>query len=115
MATSLVISFTVDGLHFWPNAPEEYKEFGQPHRHLFKFVCWVPVDVKSSSDRPVELWELRQEAITAVVNSWHINMTNVCNFGEMSCEGVAQWLKDIMPRFSKVFCGEEIYLGAMVQ
>ena len=113
MTTELIVSFTVDGIHFWPDAPEQYKEFGQPHRHPFKFVCWMPVEVLSSADRPVELWELRQRAITVVVNTFHINMTNVCDFGEMSCEGIAQWLKDVMPGFSKVYCGEEYWLGAM--
>ena len=40
--TELVFSFEVDGLHHWPGAPDRYREFGQPHRHLFKIICFYP-------------------------------------------------------------------------
>jgi len=114
MTTELLVSFEVDGLHFWPDAPSEYSEFGQPHRHLFKFICWKKVDVRSPQDRPIELWELRQNAITAVVNTFHIAMgSDKCDFQGMSCEGISDWLRVVMS-FDKVFVGEEFWLGAMV-
>ena len=113
--TELVISFAVDGLHFWPNAPAKYKEFGQPHRHLFKFVCWYPTkDSNDPNRRERELWELRQEAISSLSPFAGLYpQGGVYDFGAMSCEGCADFLKQAMG-FSKVFCGEEEWLGAMV-
>ena len=113
MSTELVVGFEVDGLHYWPDAPQKYKEFGQPHRHLFKVVGWYPTgDSQDPTRRDVELWELRQDTI-ACLDSWYPPLGGVCNFGPMSCEGIADFLKNKMG-FSRVFVGEEDCLGAMV-
>ncbi len=111
--TELVVSFEIDGLHFWPNAPKQYEEFSHPHRHLFKFICWYPQ--KDSTDptrREKELWELRQETI-AFIDDHFPPENGVVNFSSRSCEGIADLLKETMG-FSKVFCGEEWFLGAIV-
>ena len=111
--TELVINFELDGLHFWPNAPEQYKEFGQPHRHLFKFICWYAIN--NSNDparRDKELWELRQETISKIATYIPL-IKGVYNFGSMSCEGMADLLKSQM-NFSRVFVGEEYWLGAVI-
>ena len=116
MNTTLVISFTIDGLHSWPNAPKQYEEFSHPHRHLFKFICWgVTKDSSDPNRREKELWGLRQEAIECIGNEFVIadSGQDICNFLGMSCEGIADWLKNEMG-FSKVFCGEEWFLGAIV-
>ena len=108
MTTELVISFEVDGLHFWPDAPEQYKEFGQPHRHLFRFRCWLPTTAINPSDRIIELFELRQNTLKLIHDTFG---DEPCNFKDYSCEGVAKWLK---PFFSKVYVGEDDYFGAEV-
>lgn len=115
MSTELVISFEIDGLHFWPNAPKQYEEFSHPHRHLFKFICWYPQ--KGNNDptrREKELWELRQGTISYLNNNCWIKLNDSIDFGSMSCEGIAQTVKQDM-NFSKVFVGEEWFLGAIVQ
>lgn len=115
MGTELIISFEIEGLHRWPNAPAEYEEFRNLHKHLFKFICWYPVTInpaKNYADRPVELYELRQQTIEQVKL---LGTTDgaVTNFGDWSCEGIAQGLM-LMNSFSKVFVGEEYWLGALV-
>ena len=116
MTTELIVGFEVDGYHRWPNAPKQYEEFGQRHRHIFKFICWYPTG--NSGDparRDKELWELRQEARQMVIAGYGIGIENSdpVEFEDMSCEGIADWLKMKMG-FSKVFCAEEYWLGAIV-
>ena len=112
--TELVVSVTIDGLHFWPNAPEQYKEFGQPHRHLFKIICFYPTgDSSDPNRREKELWELRQETLDFIFNDWEILGSGAVDFGAMSCEGISDRIKDGMG-FSKVFVGEEFWIGALV-
>jgi len=109
--TELVVSFEVDGLHCWPGAPDKYKEFRQPHRHIFKIICLFPTeDSHDPERRDTELWELRRQAIDSVHTHWG---QEPVNFGGMSCEGIADRLKDLLFA-SKVFVGEEYYLGAWV-
>lgn len=106
----LVVSFEIDGLHHWPGAPERFKEFKQLHRHLFKFVCFYPV---KEVDREVELWELRSSTISWVYDAFSTCEGGVTDFGSLSCEAIAQQCKRDMG-FSKVFVGEEYWLGAIV-
>jgi len=109
--TELIISFEIDGFHFWPNAPKQYEEFSHPHRHLFKFICWYPQgNSQDPTRREKELWELRRDTIWALGIEFG---SEPINFGPMSCEGIADWLKTYR-NFSKVFCGEENFLGAIV-
>ena len=111
--TELIVSFEVDGRHFWPNAPEKYKEFRQPHRHLFKCICTVLVrDSNDPTRRDIELWELRQTAIS-IINNELPQEHGVVDFKEMSCEGVADLLKNKLGA-NKVFVGEDVNFGAIV-
>ena len=109
--TELVISFEVDGIHFWPNAPEQYKEFSHPHRHLFKVICWYPTgDSDDLIRREREFWELRQQTIAHLHDVFG---REPIDFGPRSCEGISDFLKKEMG-FSRVFCGEDWFLGATV-
>ena len=114
MSCKLVVSFSIDGTHYWPDAPKKYSEFSHPHRHLFKFILWFAVkDSDDPTTREVELWDLRYKAKTAVYSMWALNRHKV-NFGSMSCEGISKALKEKMGADS-VFVGEEENLGALVQ
>jgi len=109
--TELVISFEVDGLHSWPDAPDKYKEFRQIHRHLFKVICFLPtVESNDPTRREVELWSLRQNVIQFLKSEFG---EEPINFKTMSCEGISDYLKEHW-NFSSVFVGEEWFLGAMV-
>lgn len=111
--TTLVISMELEGRHYWPNAPKEYLDFANSHRHLFKFICWYDIDKSNSPDRrDIELFELRRNTIEALKAEFGM-VDDPLEFRSMSVEGIADWLKKRMG-FSKVFCGEEWYLGALV-
>ena len=106
--TELVVSFEIDGVHCWPNAPEKYREFRQPHRHLFKFVCFFPVTIKKESDRPVELWEFRQNIIEWVTSIYD----NPAQFNDLSCEGLSNLLLEEF-HLSKCYVFEDFSHGAV--
>jgi len=108
---NLIISFEVNGVHYWPNAPEEYKEFRMPHRHLFRFVVWVPV----SGSRSSELFNVRKFLISTVLSLYpdYPSLNGGTDFGPSSCEEIATKLKAAVGA-SKVFVGEEYWLGAEV-
>lgn len=108
MGTELVISFEVEGKHYWPEAPELYKEFETPHSHIFKVICFF--NTKESDDptrRELELFALRRQCLQLVTN--HYNGM----FGGMSCEGIADSIKQLVEA-SRVFVGEDQWFGALV-
>ncbi len=113
--TELVVSFEVDGIHSWPAAPSRYSEFRQPHRHLFKFICYYPSNISSEPQRrEVEIWELRQTTISYIEEHFLVyGYGTTIDFGDFSCEGIADFVRT-GGGFSKVFCGEEWFLGALV-
>lgn len=113
MTTELVVSFELDGLHAWPEAPDRYKEFRQSHRHLFKFILYFPVDVESKNERPKELWELRQNCIYQLGGCFGNDENLVRDFKDWSCEGIAKYCIETFGCI-KAFVGEETNLGAWV-
>lgn len=117
--TELIVGFTIDGYHCWPDSPDKYSEFKQRHRHLFRFICWVPCKVEKESDRPIELFELRRIALALVTYEIGKKEFEPVDFKDLSCEGMAQKLKKLLDdhyrvRTSKVFVGEDDNFGAMV-
>ena len=60
--------------------------------------------------REKELWELRQDAIAYVRRIWG---GEPVDFGGRSCEGIADQLLNMLG-CSRVFVGEEYFLGALV-
>lgn len=111
---TLVVSFELNGIHHWPTAPEVYQEFRQPHRHLFKFIFWLPV----TGSRSAELFNVREFLIANVEVAYpevdpRQRMAGGIDFGPSSCEEIAQKMKDLTAA-AKVYVGEEWYLGAEV-
>jgi len=111
--TELVFQFIIDGYHFWPDAPEKYKEFRQSHRHLFRFVCKFEVMPQSYIDRTEELWELRQNTIEKVFLIWGTDRPNICDFKSLSVEGIAELTKENC-HLSSCFVGEDENFGAII-
>jgi len=108
---NLVVSFELNGVHYWPDAPEECREFREPHRHLFKFVFWLPV----TTSRSVELFNAREFLIANILTVYPPSdlLAGGANFGESSCEMLAEEMKEAV-QAAKVFVGEEWWLGAEV-
>ena len=85
MSTNLVVKWDAEGIHYWPNAPEEFSVYGQPHEHIFHFEVYLPVNVKSTEDRPLELLEVRRSLIGKMEDIYG----KPFDFGPRSCEGIA--------------------------
>ena len=110
--TNLIVKWDAEGMHYWPDAPEEFAVYGHPHEHIFHFVCYLPVKVSSVEDRPLELLKVRRELIKKMETKYG----NPLNFGPMSCEGIAQSLYYIIRNGlairSKVVVMEDKFVGA---
>jgi len=108
---NLVVSFEISGVHYWPGAPAQHKEFKHPHRHLFKFIVWAP----ETKPRNMELFLVRGSLIEWVVRTYPPvdTPTGGVDFGPRSCEEIALELKKAWSA-KRVFVGEEWFLGAEV-
>lgn len=113
----LVVSFELEGRHYWPGAIKPYTDFGAPHRHLFKFIVVVPIP----SSRAVELFELRSALIDHIRTMYDVE-AGIIDFGGSSCEDIALALCTSIidngvchcKAITKIFVGEEWFLGALL-
>lgn len=77
----------IEGTHCWSNAPKAIKILRHPHRHVF--VIWAKFSV-SHSDRDIEIILKQHE-----IQKWfHDRFGCPADFGEMSCEMIAQEVLD---------------------
>ena len=114
LETELVISFEIEGRHYWPNAPEEYAEFGHPHSHIFKVVCFFRTQKSDApARREQELFDLRRRCLQMVVGHFGRFNQPPCSFSDRSCEGIADAIKQLVGA-SRVFVGEDWFFGAVV-
>ncbi len=75
----IIVRNRFEGLHCWPDAPEDVSFLRYPHRHLF----YAKVGVRVQTDnREVEFFTLQRE-IQAVLNTFPYDL------GSRSCEQVA--------------------------
>lgn len=81
ISTNIVMRFTFEGFHHWPDAEGARAYLGHPHRHLFH------VEIKMSvrhADREVEFHDLRD-----LGRSW---LPEGSQFGGQSCETIGSIL-----------------------
>ncbi len=60
--TKVWVTAQFEGLHFWPEAPEEVFFLRHPHRHIFH----TKVTVLTNSDREVEFFLLKKDVKTVI-------------------------------------------------
>lgn len=87
----VVAKTSYEGVHCWPEAPEEVKYLRDPHRHIFEVVVEVQV---SHNDREVEFIMLKHK-----INKWldaHKDKNGVWQMDRMSCEQVAERLIELL-------------------
>lgn len=79
------VRFTMEGFHYWPDAPDHRNYLAFEHRHLFCVEVSTQVD---HDDREIEFHDLRDEAIVA----FKANYTNAIAkvLGALSCEMIAR-------------------------
>jgi hypothetical protein len=117
--TDLKVKFTVEGTHCWPDAPDIYNVFKNPHCHTFIFE--VVISTKDSDDenrREIELWDIRRYIKRTATECGVRNFDGTINYKDMSCEGIAQKLFEKLKKNSfnvkSVSVCEEDGLGAIV-
>lgn len=96
MLRSITCNTSFEGIHCWPDAPEEVKYLRDPHRHIFKVT--VTIDVKHN-DREIEFIMVKHH-----VDRWirlQCDFRGIYRMGSNSCEDTAeliiQWIESRWP------------------
>lgn len=74
-----------EGLHCWPDAPDEVKFLSHTHRHMFHVVLRIPVN---HNDRELEFVMVKRE-LEKFINDRYSWPDAPMALGRMSCEDVA--------------------------
>lgn len=93
MKLSSYITFELDGLHSWPDAPPDVAYLKYPHRHRFH----IAVSFSQPHPRAVEFHVFTVFCKSLLeVQYMLIPQTDLLNFGHLSCEEIAtKLLSDI--------------------
>ena len=78
-----------EGLHCWPDAPEQVGFLRNLHRHVFNIEVTIKVGRR---DRDVEFFMLKAEIdanLSCVGGTYHQNMPSLRDLGSASCEMLA--------------------------
>jgi hypothetical protein len=85
----IIVTLSIEGVHHWSNCPFQDVAFlKNKHRHLFHIRAIKQV---SHSNRDVEIIMLKRSIETYIQNKYR-NGYHCCNFGDMSCEMIADEL-----------------------
>jgi len=113
MKYSVVVSFSLEGFHCWPEAKEIFPEVGflsDRHRHMFGFRCYAEV---SHTDRDEEFILMQRRLKKQLRTNFS---GNILEFGRMSCEDIGEWLLNNNPGYLyKVEVWEDWENGAIVE
>ena len=108
MKTSIIINFSIEGVHSWPSCPlAEVQFLKNEHRHLFYIRCEKAVD---HSDRAIEIIKFKREVQEYL---WKKYGFHCCYFGALSCEMIAE---ELVKQFNLSRCSvlEDNENGAIV-
>lgn len=75
----------IEGFHYYPNAPKICEYLSNNHRHMFVIRCKFEV---SHNEREIEINTMQNEIQLALWEEFNAP----CQFGDMSCESIAEWL-----------------------
>jgi hypothetical protein len=115
MKYSVIVTFSIEGFHCWPNAKEIFPEvafLSDRHRHMFGFKCFAHV---SHTDRDEEFILLNRKIQQALRVSFSKDITNVLEFGSMSCEMIGEWLLESFDSLYKVEVWEDWENGSVIE
>jgi hypothetical protein len=88
---AVIATVDVVGFHCWPDAPDAVLYLAERHRHVFKIRCEFNV---MGEDRDIEFHTAQGWIRAALKNGWG----DPCNFGALSCEGIARELNVLLER-----------------
>lgn len=115
MKYSIVVSFSIEGFHRWPDAKEVFPQvafLSDRHRHMFGFRCYAKV---THTDRDEEFIMLNRKIQRGLRISFTGTETNVLEFDSMSCEMIGEWLLESFPELYKVEVWEDWENGAIIK
>lgn len=91
MERTIVVKTQYEGIHCWPEAPDEVKFLRSLHRHIFNVEVEVEVH---NDDRDIEFIMLKHR-----INHWlslQFDDDGVWQMGRLSCEQVAEMVIDLV-------------------
>lgn len=95
----------IQGFHKYPDAPAGVGYLSYKHRHVFIIRTRSEV---THNEREIEVITLQQKIENCLAKEFDWP----CQFGDMSCESIAEWLLAKMPQLSYVEVLEDGYGGA---
>ncbi len=104
------VTFSKEGIHCYPDAPDDVAFLRHPHRHLFQFKVWIEV---FHNDRDIEFIQFKRR-LEALYD------TGTLNLRDKSCEMIADelhgWLNQDYPnRAMAIEVSEDGENGAIIQ
>ena len=112
MKYSVVVSFSMEGFHNWPEAKDVFPEvsfLSDRHRHQFGFRCYAAV---SHTDRDEEFILMQRRLKKQLRTNFG---GNILEFGRMSCEDIGAWIMEQNSNLYKVEVWEDWENGAIVE
>jgi hypothetical protein len=116
MKSTVVVKHLVEGVHHWPDAPDEVSFLRDKHRHVFHTIAHV----STISDREVEFFLLKKDVQLFFEESFSfaLGLITHYDFGSSSCESLAsrlfQYLKEKGYNVIKTEIWEDGENGAIV-
>lgn len=93
--TLVIATFRMVGFHRWKDAPEPVAYLRDSHRHEFKYRVEVEV---THGDRDIEFHLLKRHCLLTLRLMYPFSHTDELDFGERSCEHLAQELHASLTR-----------------
>lgn len=97
MKSQVVIQIDIEGFHNYPQAPKPVEYLSDKHRHSFRIKAGYKI---SHHNREKEIFILR-ETVREYLNEAY---GYPCEFGQMSCEMIAEELLQFSKEDGMVWC-----------
>lgn len=105
MKRQVITHNEVPGFHRYPNAPKFCAYLSQRHRHIFNIRCYFNV---SHNEREIEI----NTAQLDIEKHLKERFGYPCEFGDMSCESICEYLLNSYRELDRVEVTEDGYGGA---
>ena len=93
MDSFVVCNVTIEGFHYWKDAPLKYGYLRNNHRHMFNIELYIIV---TSLNREIEFID-QQRIIKECILEEFGDSLGYAQFKGMSCEHIAEWLMNKCP------------------
>jgi len=103
---SIWVTFQKEGIHNYPDAPDEVDFLRYPHRHIFHFKVQIEV---YNNDRDIEFFIFKRWLESLYVENNHVSDSATLDLNHKSCEMIADELaKQIKDKYSQRFLAIDV-------